>query len=108
MNIFSKYFSLLIVVFGFSVPCFSCQLDSMMSYNDLESTENYYVQPENIFVAPNGKIFVLFEEELFQVKTLCSDEKGIYVPSTEMFEPLVWCSICSHWMSPNHNCPKFG
>lgn len=103
MNIFSKYFSLLIVVFGLSVPCFSCQL-----YSDSEPTENYYVQPENVYVAPNGKIFVLFDEQLFQVKTIGSDEKGLYVPSTEMFEPLVWCSICSHWMSPNHTCPKFG
>jgi hypothetical protein len=69
------------------------------------SAENYYVQPGGVYVSPNG-IFVLFNGELVQVNTLCSDEKGAFVPSIEMSRQFVWCPFCEHWYDPDktHKC----
>jgi hypothetical protein len=85
---------------GFSVTAIANQ-----NYEAAES-ENYYVDPTMIYLAPNG-IFLNFEGECFPISTLCSDSNGIYVPSQEMSRRLVWCPICQRWREPGHTCSSY-
>lgn len=106
MKIFNTYFAFLMIALGISAPCYATQQNLKMTHNRSQTSDNYYVQPGGVYVAPNGKIFVLFHEELIQVNVLCTDERGAFVPGIEMSRQFVWCSICEHWYDPDqtHRC----
>ena len=82
--------------------------DIKMSYDRSQISDNYYVPPGGVYVAPDG-IFVLLEEKLVQVSVLCSDERGVFVPYEEMSRQFVRCPHCGHWYDPDkpkdHKCP---
>lgn len=106
MKIFNKYFAFLIIALGLSVQCFAVQQNLKMTYSQEQKSDNYYVQPGGVYTAPNG-IFVLFDGELVQVNTLCTDAKGVFVPGIEMSRQFVWCPICQRWYDPQgepHRC----
>lgn len=112
MNTLRKYFTFLMLALGLSVQCFAVQslksfaVQSLkMDYDQSQTCDNYYIQPGGVYVAPNG-IFILFEGQLVQVGMLCSDERGVFVPGSEMTRQFVWCSICQRWYDPDkpHNC----
>ena len=107
MKIFSKYFAFLIIALGLSVQSFALQQNLKMSYDQSEVSKNYYVQSGEIYIAPHGKIFVLFDGEPIQVNMLCSDERGTFVPNIEMSRAFIWCPICQRWYNPDdepHRC----
>lgn len=106
MKILNKYFAFLMIALGLSVQCFAAQQSLKMTFDKSQTCDNYYIQPGGVYVAPNGRIFVLFDGGLIQVKTLCSDERGAFVPGIEMSRELVWCPICQHWYNPDkpHSC----
>ena len=107
MKIFSKYFAFLIIALGLSIQCFAVQQNFKMTYEQSTASDNYYVHAADIYIAPHGKIFVLFDGELIQVNMLCSDEKGTFVPGSEMGREFIWCPICRRWYDPDnepHKC----
>ncbi|HEY4831161.1 MAG TPA: hypothetical protein VIH61_01170 [Waddliaceae bacterium] len=103
-KIFSNYVAFLVIVLGISTQCFAVQ-NLKMTNNQSLASDNYYVQPGGVYVAPN-EIFVLIENRLIQVYMLCSDERGVFVPGSEMTRQFVWCPICEHWYDPDqpHYC----
>ncbi|MCH9624857.1 MAG: hypothetical protein S4CHLAM123_00180 [Chlamydiales bacterium] len=95
---------LLVLVLGMYSQVFAVQ-DLKMSYDRSQVSDNFYVPAGGIYVAPNG-MFLLFEEQLVQVSMLCSDDRGVFVPGSEMSRQFVWCPICQHWYDPDkpHKC----
>lgn len=91
MRTYTKLFLFLMIALG--ATCFA-------------STENHYLQPNEVYVTPNG-LYFLFEKELVQVAMLCADENGIYVPASEMSRKFVRCPHCGRWYDPekgHDNC----
>ncbi|HEY4832919.1 MAG TPA: hypothetical protein VIH61_10215 [Waddliaceae bacterium] len=108
MKNYSKYFNtfLLILMLGLSVHCFAVQ-NCGVSHDESRMTDNYYVQPGGVYVAPNG-IFAMLDGHLVQVNMLCSDEKGVFIPEAEMTRQFVRCPFCWNWYDPDgppHDCP---
>lgn len=70
-----------------------------------QQSENYYIQPANIFMIPNG-IYVSIDGEVIQINMLCADERGIFVPYEELLTKLVKCPFCQRMYDPtkHHNC----
>lgn len=100
---------LLAIVLGLSASCFASQ-NLKMAYDQAQTSDDYYVQPGGVYVAPDG-IFILIEGELVQVNILCSDERGIFVPASEMNRRLVRCSFCGRYYNPerpqDHKCKGY-
>lgn len=80
---------------GLYTQCFAFQ-NFTMTYDQLQASDNYYVQPGGVYVAPDG-IFVLFEGQLIEVNMLCADERGVFVPGIEMSRQFVQCPHCRRW-----------
>lgn len=99
-NSFSRHFAFLAIALGLSVSCYASQNLKMM-HNSSQTSENYYIQPGGVYVAPNG-IFVLFQEELIQVNALGADARGVFVPYDEMSRRFVRCPHCGGWYDPDH------
>lgn len=73
----------------------------------LAAEEHYYVQPNEVYVTPNG-LYFLFEKELVPIDMLCADEKGVCVPASEMSRRFIRCPHCRRWYDPEQghkNCP---
>lgn len=108
-NSFVRYMSILAFALGLSVCCFANQ-NIRMAYDQSQTSDNYYVQPGSVYVAPDG-IFFLIEGELVQVNVLCSDERGVFVPASEMSRRLVRCSFCGRYYNPerpqDHKCKGY-
>lgn len=107
MKIFGRSFAFLTIVLGLSIQCFALQQNLKTTYNQSQTYDNYYIQSSEVYIAPHGKIFVLFDGEPIQVNMLCSDERGTFVPGSEMSRAFVWCPICQRWYDPEgapHRC----
>jgi hypothetical protein len=99
-NRFAKWGSFLTIALVLSLSCFAGH-NLKMTYDCTQTSDNYYVQPGGVYVAPDG-IFILVEGELVEVNILCSDEKGVYVPASEMSRRLVRCPFCGRFYDPEH------
>ncbi len=95
---------LLVLMLGVCFQGFAAH-NIKMSYDSSHVSDNYYVPAGGVYVSPDG-IFILFEGQLVQIGMLCSDERGVFVPGSEMSRQFVWCSICQRWYNPDipHNC----
>ena len=106
---FRNYFFLLMIALGLSTQCFAVQ-NLKMTYDESRFSDNYYVQPGGVYVSPDG-IFILFEGQLMQVNILCADERGVFVPGSEMSRRLVRCSFCGRYYDPerpqDHKCKGY-
>jgi hypothetical protein len=95
MSVFRKYFYFLMIVMGLATLGFAA--NSNLS-------DNYYVQPGSIYIAPNG-IYASIDEMLIQINTLCADERGIFVPYSEIAGRLEKCPFCQRWYDPDSKVP---
>ncbi len=75
-----------------------------MPYDKLQVSDNYYVLPCNIFMAPNG-MYVSIDGVLIQINMLCADERGVFVPLNEIAGRLVKCPHCQRWYDPDSKIP---
>lgn len=102
MKIHTQFLRTLVLMFmiGFSFQAFA---GKNCNYHEAQILRNHYVLPNEVYLTPKG-IFVLVEGNLYLVNTLCTDEKGVYVPSYEMSRELEWCPICQRWRDPDHIC----
>ena len=92
------------IVLGLSLQGFATQ-NLTMTYNQSQVSDNYYVPPGEVYVSPNG-IFILLDGDLVQINMLCTDERGVFVPSSEMSRQLVQCPHYRRWYDPTkpHPC----
>lgn len=104
MKAFKMYFALWVIALGLSASCFAAQNANTLC-DQSQSYSNYYIQPGGVYLAPNG-IYASIDGVLIQIKTLCSDDKGIFVPYEEIVGELEYCPFCQSWYDPEygHSC----
>jgi hypothetical protein len=108
MKTVSKYFFLVMIALGMTIPGLAAQSVSL-SYSQAEVDAPYFVQPGEIYVASNG-MYASIDGEIIQINTLCADERGVFVPYEEIAGKLVRCPFCGRWYDEekgHSNCPGF-
>jgi hypothetical protein len=94
----NKLFIILVTIFGFNV-CFAQAPTNTDSAASKDSESKIYI-PQEYVTLHNNKIFAQINNQWFQVKTLHSDEKGVYVEGKDL--PLgAWrCDNCGRGNPP--------
>lgn len=80
---------------------FLCALATTCFSGYAKQEERAYIEPESIYIAPNG-IFLNMEGELYGITALNVDEEGIYIPTPTAG----YCGKHGYYPGNSTICPK--